>query len=336
MLLYGRLPSREELDNYRQCLAALRILPEPLKPLLEQLPISTHPMDVLRTGCSALGCFKPEGSWSDPREVANRLLAIFPAMLLYWYHYQRDVCRIETQTEEPSFAGHFLRLLGGVPPVELHRRALDVTMILYAEHELAASTFTARLVTSTRSDFYSAITAAIGALRGPLHGGANEAALELLQQFFDPDEAEQGVLDSLARKERIMGFGHPVYVHSDPRSEIIKLWAQELSDYAGDRRLFSIAERVEAVMRREKGLFPNLDFYTAVVYHLLGIPSTMFTPLFVCSRITGWAARHRAAGRWQNPSPSAKYVGPAPRPYPSLDERIESEYSAAALAEMGR
>jgi 2-methylcitrate synthase len=334
LLLYGRLPRREELEEYGRRLAARRGLSGPMKRLLEQLPAEAHPMEVLRTGCSALGCFEPEGSFEGQHRVADQLLAVFPSMLLYWHHYHRTGRPIDTATDEPSLAGHFLRLLHGRRPSESQRRAMDVSLILYAEHELAASTFAARLVASTRADFHSAITAAIGALRGPLHGGANEAALALLRRFRDPHEAERGVIEALASKERIMGFGHPVYVDGDPRSDVIKAWARQLAGECGKQPLYAIAERIEAVMRREKDLFPNLDFYTAVVYDCLDIPVPMFTPVFVCSRIAGWAA-HVVEQRLDAKilRPTAEYVGAGPRPYVPIDERVGPEFFAAVAGE---
>ncbi len=322
LLLYGELPDADELLQYRRRLAELRRLPEPIKSLLEDLPAAARPMDVLRTGCSALGCFEPEGTFDNQHHVADRLLAVFPSMLLYWYKYHHQQQRIETQTGQLSLAGHFLELLHGKPPAELPRRALDVSLILYAEHELAASTFAARIAASTWSDLYSAVTAAIGTLRGPLHGGANEAALALLLRFRDPDDAERGVLERLARKERVMGFGHPVYTTGDPRSNVIKAQAKALVEESGDRQVYRIAERVETVMAREKQLFPNLDFYAAVVYHALQIPSILFTPLFVCTRSAGWAAHvieQRGAGKILRPT--AEYAGAATRPYVPIAER---------------
>ncbi|OHB86461.1 MAG: 2-methylcitrate synthase [Planctomycetes bacterium RBG_16_64_12] len=323
LLLYGELPSREELDQYQQRLVELRSLPQKLKPVLEQLPSTAHPMDVLRTGCSALGCLEPERRFADQQEIADRLLAVFPAIVLYWYHYAHHGRRIDTATGQSTLAGHFLELLHGEPPAELHCRAMDVSWILYAEHEFNASTFAARIAASTLADFYSTITAAIGTLRGPLHGGANEAALEFIQRFRDPDEAERGVLEALARKELIMGFGHRVYRTSDPRTATIKSWAERLARQVGDERLYPVSERIEAVMWREKRLFANLDFYSASTYHLLGIPRPMFTPVFVFSRVSGWAA-HVIEQRGDNRliRPNADYVGPENRPYVPIEQRI--------------
>ena len=321
LLLYGKLPTPTELDQYRTRLVGMRDLPEPLRTVLEQLPASARPMDVLRTGCSTLGCLEPEVSFKDQHRIADRLLALFPGMLLYWYHFHRDGQRIDGRTEEDSIAGHYLSLLHGRPPSALHRRAMDVSLTLYAEHEFNASTFAARVAASTLSDFYSTVTAAIGTLRGPLHGGANEAAMELIDRFQTPDQAEEGILETLGRKEKIMGFGHRVYRECDPRSDIIKAWSRKLADAAGDRRLYPVSERIETVMRREKKLFPNLDFYAATAYHFLGIPTEMFTPIFVMSRTAGWAA-HVIEQRGDNRliRPTAEYIGPETRPWSPAED----------------
>jgi len=322
LLIYGRLPSHNELSNYKKTLMGLRGLPAPLKTVLEQIPPDTHPMDVLRTGCSMLGTLEPEGPGRDQIAVANRLTACFGSMLLYWHHHVKNGKKIATETDDDSSAGHFLHMLHQKKPDELHRRAIDVSLILYAEHEYNASTFTARVITATLPDFYSAVTGAIGALRGPLHGGANEAAMDLIARFANPDEAEKGVLGLMAAKELIMGFGHRVYKISDPRSDVIKAWSKKLGAAQDDTRLYPVSERIERIMRREKKLFPNLDFYSATAYHFCGIPTPMFTPLFVVSRITGWAA-HIIEQRSDNRliRPNADYIGPEPRPYVPIAKR---------------
>ena len=322
LLIYGRLPKQAELDEYRTKLRVMRGLPAPLKAVLELIPRSTHPMDVMRTGCSMLGTLEPEGSGHDQIAIANRLTACFSAMLLYWHQFHEHGRRIDTETDDETTAGHFLHLLHGKKPDELHRRAIDVSLILYAEHEFNASTFTARTIASTLPDFYSAVTGGIGALRGPLHGGANEAAMELIERFKTADEAEKGLLEMLAAKKLIMGFGHRVYKVSDPRSDVIKEWSKKLSKAQDDTRLFPVSERIEHVMCREKKMFPNLDFYSASAYHFCGIPTAMFTPLFVISRITGWAAHiieQRADNRLIRPN--AEYIGPEPRAFMPMEKR---------------
>ncbi len=323
LLIHGTLPDASELARYRKRLAALRGLPDGLKTVLEQLPAKAHPMDVLRTGCSALGALEPEMAEHGANQVADRLLAAFPGMLLYWHHFHAAGRRIVTETDDESQAGHFLRLLHGSAPEELTRRAVDVSLILYAEHEFNASTFSARVTASTLSDFYAAVTSAIGTLRGPLHGGANEEAMKLIGRFASPDEAEEGIRGMLARKEKIMGFGHRVYkTVPDPRSPIIQGWSRRLAEAAGDLTLYRVSERIEEVIRREKGLYPNLDFYSASAYHLCGIPTAMFTPVFVFARIAGWSAHiieQRAANRIFRPV--AVYTGPAPRKYVPVGER---------------
>jgi 2-methylcitrate synthase len=321
LLIHGKLPDAKELARYRRHLAALRSLPEPLRVILEQLPAKAHPMDVLRTGCSALGTMEPETSEHGEHQIADRLLALFPSMLLYWHHFHRDGRRIATESAEDGLAAHFLALLHGSRPDELHRRAMDVSLILYAEHEFNASTFSARVTASTLSDFYAAVTAAIGTLRGPLHGGANEEAMRLISRFASTEEAEAGIRAMLAGGEKIMGFGHRVYKKGiDPRSPIIQRWAERLSAASGDSTLYRISERIETLVRETKGLYPNLDFYSATAYHLCGIPTPMFTPLFVFARIAGWSAHiieQRSANRIFRPI--AEYTGPEPRTYQPLE-----------------
>jgi len=325
LLLYDEMPSQKELDDFRTRLINSRDIPKPLADTLENIPATAHPMDVLRTGCSMLGCIEPENNFDNQHTIAERLLAVFPSILLYWHHFSENNRRIETRSDAPSIAGHFLNLLHGQPPNKIFEQAMDVSLTLYAEHEFNASTFAARVSTATLSDFYSGITAAIGTLRGPLHGGANEAAMALIDRFKTPDEAEEGTLKALANKELIMGFGHRVYRDNDPRSNIIKSWAQQLAAKTGDTRLYPVSQRIEKVMWDEKKLFPNLDFYSASAYHFMGIPVPMFTPIFVCSRIAGWAA-HMIEQRADNKliRPVADYVGPKPRSVVPIDQRPSS------------
>lgn len=322
LLVYGKLPTERELTTYQHKLKTLRALPAALKLVLEQMPANAHPMDVLRTGCSVLGTLEQETAQHDAYAIADRLIATFPSMLAYWYHFQKNQQRIETAVDDEGVAGHFLHLLHGKKPDELHRRAVDVSLILYAEHEFNASTFAARVTTATLADFYSAITSAIGTLRGPLHGGANEAAMELIEKFKTPDEAEKGLKNMLEEKKLIMGFGHRVYTTSDPRSDIIKEWSKKLADASGDHVLYPVSECVEKVMWDKKHLFPNLDFYSASAYHFCGIPTPMFTPIFVMSRITGWAA-HVLEQRSNNKliRPTANYIGPEPRAFVPITKR---------------
>jgi 2-methylcitrate synthase len=322
LLHYGQLPTQAELEAYVERLRQLRALPEALRKMLETVPGDAHPMDVLRTGCSLLGNLEPEGDFTRQLDVADRLLAAFPSMLLYWWRFHRDGVRIDTVTDDASVAGHFLHLLHGTRPSEFHRRVLDVSLILYAEHEFNASTFSARVIAATLSDFHSAITGAIGALRGPLHGGANEAAMELIERFDSPAAADRGVREMLAAKARIMGFGHRVYTTSDPRNKVIKAFAQQLSHECGDRVIFPVSEAIEKVMWDEKKLFPNADFYSASAYRFMGIPTALFTPIFVCSRTTGWSAHvmeQRADNRLIRPT--ADYTGPGLRAWTPIGER---------------
>lgn len=322
LLIYGHLPNQKELQTYREKLMQLRDLPDALKSVLETIPAQTHPMDVLRTGSSMLGTLEPESPKHNQYDIADRLIAIMPSMLLYWYQFHRTGKRIKTTSDENSIAGHFLHLLHDTAPSAEFQRAMDVSLILYAEHEYNASTFAARVTTSTESDFYSAIVSGIGTLRGPLHGGANEAAMDLISRFKNPDEAEEGIRTLLASKTKIMGFGHRVYKISDPRSDIIKEWSKKLSAQATDGYLYPVSERVEKLLWDEKHLFPNLDFYSATAYHFMGIPTPMFTPIFVLSRLSGWSA-HIIEQRGDNRliRPEANYNGPAPRAYVSLNQR---------------
>lgn len=322
LLLYGHLPLMKELDSFKARLINGRTLPDPLCETLKSIPKTAHPMDVLRTGCSMLGCLEPETSFSQQEEIAERLLACLPSMLVYWYRYSSDGTEICFDSNEDSIAGYFLEKMNDETPSDLHRRVMDVSLILYAEHEFNASTFTARVCTATLSDLYSAVTGAIGTLRGPLHGGANEAAMELIEKFQTADEAETGIMDMLSNKSLIMGFGHRVYTVSDPRSDIIKGWSEKLAEAVSDEVLYPVSERIEEIMWREKKLFPNLDFYSASAYHFLGIPTDMFTPIFVLSRVSGWAA-HVFEQRSNNRliRPGADYIGPGQLDYVPIEER---------------
>lgn len=322
LLLRGELPTREELAAYQVRLQKKRMLPTALKTILENIPASANMMDVLRTGCSALGTIEPETAEKDHFAIADKLLASLPSMLLYWMHFHRSGKSHNSDLNDPSQAGYILENVLGKPPVESHRRCLDVSLILYAEHEFNASTFTVRTIASTLPDFYSAICGGIGALRGPLHGGANEWAMALLERFSSPNEVEKEIRQMLANKQLIMGFGHRVYTTSDPRSAIIKKWAERLSHDHNDGQLFAIAERVEEVMWKEKRLFPNLDFYSALAYHFCGIPTEMFTPLFVMARISGWSA-HLLEQRANNKliRPVSNYIGPKKRSWEPFEKR---------------
>ncbi len=322
LLLYGNLPTQSELDAYQIKLKGLRGLPQSLKDVLERIPAAAHPMDVLRTGCSMLGNLETEMSFDEENDQADRMLAAFPSIINYWYRFTHDNVRIETDTDDDTIGGHFLHLLKGEKPNELHTKVMNVSLILYAEHEFNASTFTARVCASTLSDIHSCITGAIGSLRGPLHGGANEAAMDMIEGFSSPDEAETEMMAMLARKDKIMGFGHAIYSESDPRNVVIKGWAEKLAADVGDDVLYPVSVRCEEVMWREKKLFCNADFFHASAYHFMGIPTKLFTPIFVCSRLTGWAAHvfeQRANNRIIRPS--AEYTGEELRSVPEISSR---------------
>ncbi|MCX8904429.1 bifunctional 2-methylcitrate synthase/citrate synthase [Vibrio parahaemolyticus] len=323
LLLRGHLPNQQELDAYKTHLLSLRGLPTELKQALELIPASAHPMDVMRTGCSVLGNLEQEMSFDEQLQATERMLALFPAIICYWYRFSHDGVRIDAEDQtEDCIGGYFLRLLTDKEPSALHKQVMHCSLILYAEHEFNASTFAARVCASTLSDIHSCITAAIGTLRGPLHGGANEAAMEMIEDWQTPDEAEANIMQMLANKDKIMGFGHAIYRESDPRNALIKRWSEELSKHVGDTHLYAVSERVESVMKREKGLFCNADFFHASAYHFMDIPTKLFTPIFVMSRLTGWAAHvyeQRANNRIIRPS--ADYTGPDHQEWVPIENR---------------
>ncbi|MCK0163965.1 2-methylcitrate synthase [Marinobacter sp. S6332] len=322
LLLRGKLPNQQELDAYKKKLQSLRGLPAALKTVLENIPKDAHPMDVMRTGASMLGNLETEQDFSEQDDKIDRMLALFPSIITYWYRFAHEGVRIETDSDVDSIGGHFLELLHGKKPSELHERVMNVSLILYAEHEFNASTFTARVCASTLSDIHSCVTGAIGTLRGPLHGGANEAAMELIQKFQTPEEAEAGLMGMLERKEKIMGFGHAIYSESDPRNVIIKKWSEKLANEVGDTVLYPVSVRCEEVMWREKKLFCNADFFHASTYHFMGIPTELFTPIFVMSRVSGWTA-HVKEQRENNRiiRPSADYTGPEHAEWVPIEKR---------------
>ncbi|MDY6829616.1 MAG: 2-methylcitrate synthase [Pseudomonadota bacterium] len=322
LLVYGHLPNRAELDAYQARLRGMRGLPDALRATLELIPRDAHPMDVMRTGCSMLGNLETERDFSEAQDSIDRMLAAFPSIICYWYRFSHDGERIDVETDDASIAGHFLHLLHGEAPSATHQRVMDVSLILYAEHEFNASTFTARVCASTLSDIHSCVTGAIGSLRGPLHGGANEAAMEMIERYQSAEEAVAAVRNLLNNKEKVMGFGHAIYRESDPRNAIIKEWARKLGAEVGDKVLFPVSEAIEKLLWDEKRLFPNADFYHASAYHFLGIPTKLFTPIFVMSRVSGWCA-HVLEQRANNRiiRPSAEYVGPETADWVDIDDR---------------